>query len=407
MNWPPLYPLFLSLFACSGSDPFLVGPHANKIFVVLGIIILFLLSSALGLGLWAHLLTVLSLVLSSTVIMGGSLLAEPLYFFLSCFGLYALWRSMDNQHPASRAWPIIWGVLCCGAALSRYLGMSLWISGLGLLAVVQIRKEYFRQRAFIPFFSSTLILPPLFIAIWLLRNRLVSDGLGYFNLLSRLGFPDFPYFRFLILWPGYQFLWPNFHPRWFANYSFLLLAALLAVIIFYNLRRWYSALSHPKRLLFLYIGGYLFLYLVMSFANRSMMYPEDLQRFFQPVYPVFLLWILMLIPAQKLQSRIGKPVFISLFLLCMIINLNKSIRYVPNELATGYNGYRVTGQEVCLPEGTVLGAGKPLLVYYLFRYPVVTLSGPEIRKLDLKKIHYPNVGAWIIDDPARLETLKQ
>jgi hypothetical protein len=168
--WPPLYPILLAIPAfIFNLDPLVSAPVINAI--LFGLIIYFsglLLSRHLFSSVIFALLGV-TLILFSIVLLDIATMAwsESLFIFLTLVFLFYLDRFIERKDYASF---IIFSTAVALACLTRYIGMSLILTGVIVLFFF-LRGNFKVRLRFIILFAVISVIP---IGLWVLRNYQIS-----------------------------------------------------------------------------------------------------------------------------------------------------------------------------------------------------------------------------------------
>jgi hypothetical protein len=393
-NFPPLYPLILSVPALLGFDPFVVAPLLNMVLSAVGIACLFVLCRRLGLGAGSHAVAVVSLSLSSSMVMTGSLMAEALYFACSCGFLWALtaWLLAEPDSRTSRTAIVTLGILATAAAMTRYLGLSLCAASI-VLALHLIRKRA-RACTYARAGSWLIALPCLACGVWWFRNQFIVHDLGM-GLTSRLGFGDVGLSLHALYWPFYQFFWPLCGYRWFVNYAALaFFAAMVLALVLWG-RRIAGRMPSANRWFWAYLTVYLVFYVVLSLSNRTGMTAEDLQRFFQPIYPLMLVWVAVPVAASRFSPRVRNAFVVIVVTAVVGANIAKSFTCVPSYIGTGLNRFEGLRASIRPDSSLTILSSDPVLAYYLLRRPVRALTAAQASERHLQRIGGDSLDIWV------------
>ncbi|MGE0461435.1 MAG: ArnT family glycosyltransferase [Vicinamibacterales bacterium] len=248
-QFPPLYPLLLSVVSLFGSDPYAVARWVNAILFAANICLL-------GLAVWdssshARWLSVIGAVLmagsTSMLLVHGSVLSEPLFLVLvlSGFGLLARYLEHDSRPH------LLWAALLIGlSVLTRYAGAACVATGMA--GIVLLGRPRLRQRIIDTLlFGGVSSLPAV---SWALRNVLVAGT----STNRELGFHP-------VGWPQ---AWEALHTvtAWLllpqSTPGTIRLAACIAIFAFATMTFVRTARKHRRApalatLLLLFIFGYM------------------------------------------------------------------------------------------------------------------------------------------------------
>jgi len=184
VSWPPLFPGLLALLgAATGADPLLLSRYLNAVIFSLLIFYFgrFLLefSRSPALATLGALLTLLAVPVERSACFAWS---EPLFILLLLLG----WRQLSRFLADGKSTTLLLAAVFAGlAGLTRYLGVTLVLAGVALLAIQPAtawRKRLGRGLGF----AALGWLP---LGGWLLRNYLVTGtltGKRYPSALSLL-----------------------------------------------------------------------------------------------------------------------------------------------------------------------------------------------------------------------------
>ena len=177
-NYPPLFSIVLATMGIFGLDAIPAALYLNIFLMGLNV---FLMGVTVRKATGSSLLSLLGAVvflISSPVIRSHSFaMTEPLYLAFAFAMLLCLLKGIQSQQ---WYWMAISGLLASFAFLTRYVGISLYATGVAALLVLRPDPakdemawgEKIKQSLF--FLEAGLV----FVAIWLGRNMRISDNVG-------------------------------------------------------------------------------------------------------------------------------------------------------------------------------------------------------------------------------------
>jgi 4-amino-4-deoxy-L-arabinose transferase-like glycosyltransferase len=170
-HFPPLYPIVLYGISCFGLDPLTGARFLGALLLLTNILLVGFLIHKFSRGsILAAFLGSFTVLFSIDILTAHTIVfSEPLFIFLLLLGLYA----MVNYLESDRYWFLILSSLSVALAfLTRYMGISLIVTGVIALLAISSKPRYRKIRDAVLFLAITL-LPSL---IWIIRNLVVADN---------------------------------------------------------------------------------------------------------------------------------------------------------------------------------------------------------------------------------------
>ena len=177
-NYPPMFSIILATMGIFGMDAIPAALYLNISLMGLNVFLMGVtVRKATGSSLLSLLGAVVFLVSSPVIRSHSFAMTEPLYLAFAFAMLLCLLKGIQSQQ---WYWMAISGLLASFAFLTRYVGISLYATGIAAVLVlrpdpanedmawgVKIKQSLF-------FLEAGLV----FVAIWLGRNMRVSDSVG-------------------------------------------------------------------------------------------------------------------------------------------------------------------------------------------------------------------------------------
>ncbi len=170
-HWPPLYPLLLSLFGLSNSDPQIgarwLGAFLFGVNIFLAGILLFRLTRSYWFAVTGSLIMMLAPVIVETSLYAMS---EPLYITFTLVSFIILDQFRKS---AQGKWLILLGITLALALLTRYVGLALILTC--VFGILWMTSRSWRERI-----KSALILAAVALlpnVLWLIHNYLAAGTL--------------------------------------------------------------------------------------------------------------------------------------------------------------------------------------------------------------------------------------
>jgi 4-amino-4-deoxy-L-arabinose transferase-like glycosyltransferase len=167
-QYPPLYPLILTLGAPVHVDAIVMARWVNVLMLMATVMLSGAISYRLTRSSWASIAAAL-LVATSTHLLGmhARAYSEATFIFLSLAGLAAL-----GEASADRRWLFLSAILIAAATTTRYAGVCLLMTGVLVMMLGSDRTT--RSRLIdICIFSAIVLAPAI---VWILRNRLINPA---------------------------------------------------------------------------------------------------------------------------------------------------------------------------------------------------------------------------------------
>lgn len=376
INFPPLYPLFLSFLGFFKISPFNAARILNCFLWGANIYLLgYLCNNILKMNLWITVFGAIFMLFSIAQLKIFSLAcSEPLFNLFLVSGLICIsfFISFDKL-----LWLILGAIAIALALLTRYVGIVLVLSG--LLAVFFLSHEKFITKIYHSLiFISISTLPTI---LWGLKNTYYyGKGQERELLFHPLTISHFIYGFYTLS----TLLVPGIPAKYLmVRYIFLGLALLGLLLIIWQLV--YNKVSiAPESFevrnfiltFIIFIFGYLFFVVICIWLFEADLNFDN--RILFPIY--FPLLILILYVIQKVLN-INKPALVKhVMILCLgllFINVLFGTAWIIYNLgdAEGLNSKAMRHSKLIekvkyLPKGTTIYTnGRPVIIFFTGRYP--------------------------------------
>ena len=168
-SWPPLFPIVLSALGFLGIDP-LLGARLLNMFCFGGMITsVGWMAMRLIPNPWVVLIAIgAALLMPAISAISMMALSEPLFLLLS---LWTIWFLPKFFVKPTLGGALVAGGFCGLAILTRNIGITLWIVGVGMMGVFPTGMALRKRLGSMAVFSGVSLGP---YALWSIRNTLIS-----------------------------------------------------------------------------------------------------------------------------------------------------------------------------------------------------------------------------------------